>query len=154
MHITEPRRPAECPNRSALRAACLVAVLAALGGCGGGSGGASEGGTAGGSGAGSGGTSGIVCTAELRPSVLLTVVDQAGVIVPGASVSYQIDGGPRQNQTCESGAGCFVGYEAAGTFSITAEKIGYSPASGTVTVAREQCHVKTESLTLKLTATP
>lgn len=82
--------------------------------------------------------------------MLLTVVDQAGVTLPGVSVSYQVDGGPIQNQTCESGS-CFVGFEVAGTFSITAAKNGYSPASGTITVTRDVCHVHPEPLTLRLT---
>jgi hypothetical protein len=149
MHITEPRRRLECRSRSALHAACLFAVLAALGGCGGGTGGGSAGGSAGGN----GGTGGIACTAGLRASVLLTVVDQANVTLPGVSVSYQVNGGPSQNQPCESGV-CTVGYGVAGTFSITAAKIGYSPASGTVTVTQGECEVNTESLTLRLVSTP
>ena len=134
MHITEPRLRLECQSRTALHIACLFAVLAALGGCGGGSGGGSEGG--------SGETDGIVCTAEARSSVLLTVVNQANVTLTDVSVTYQVNGGTSQNQTCESGAACTIGYEVAGTFSITAAKSGYSPASDTVTVTRNECHAE------------
>ena len=99
---------------------------------------------------GGGGDDGIACTAEARTSVLLTVVDQLNVPLPGVNVTYQVNGGATQIQACETTGRCAIAFEVSGTFSIAASKAGYTPASGTVTVTRDACHVITESLTLTL----
>ena len=94
------------------------------------------------------------CTADLRTSVVLTVVDNANAPLAGATVSYQVDGGAGSSLVCDfPGATgvCGLGQEIAGAFSIVVSKAGYTSASGSVTVARDECHVITERLTLVLT---
>ena len=90
------------------------------------------------------------CTTEARTSVLLTAVDHLNAPLPGVNVLYQVNGGTVQNQACESTGTCAIAFEVSGVFSITASKVGYTPASGTVTVTRDECHVITERLTLTL----
>ena len=99
---------------------------------------------------GGGGDDGIACTAEARTSVLLTVVDQLNVPLPGVNVTYQVNGGATQSQRCEITGKCPIAFEVSGVFSIAASKAGYTPASGMVTVSRDVCHVSTESLILTL----
>lgn len=95
-----------------------------------------------------GGEDGIACTTEARPSVLLTVVDQLNAPLPNVTVSYQVNGGTAQSQVCEPTGSCSIAFEVSGVFSISASKTGYRPASGSVTVTRDVCHVNTERLTL------
>lgn len=97
---------------------------------------------------------GIACTTEARTSVLLTVVDQLNVALPGVKVIYQVNGGVAQSQLCEPTGKCAIAFETSGIFLIMASKTGYTSASGMVTVTRDVCHVITESLSLTLSAAP
>lgn len=93
---------------------------------------------------------GIVCTLEARPAVDLRVVDGAGVLLSGVTVTYRVDGGALQTLVCDTVLPCALGHELAGTYAITASKAGYAAASTTVTVGRDVCHVITERRTLTL----
>jgi hypothetical protein len=101
-----------------------------------------------------GGAEGIVCTLEARTSVLVNVVDPLGAALPGVMVVYRVDGGAAQSQACDSAGLCAVAFEVSGVFALTATKPGYAPASTTVTVTRDVCHVNTERVTLTLRLAP
>ena len=97
----------------------------------------------------------VVCTAEVRSSVVVAIVDANGVPLPGATVNWRVDGGPLQAATCIAvPAGCssfFAGQEISGEFTISAEKTGWRPATAQVTVQRDVCHVITREVVLTLT---
>jgi hypothetical protein len=93
---------------------------------------------------------GLACTAEARPSVLLTVVDPQNAPLAGVTASFQVNGGSAQSQACDANGLCALAFELAGEFSISASKAGYLPASGTLRVSRDDCHVITARLTLTL----
>lgn len=133
--------PNEAQSGPAQRAVCLalatLTLTLALAACGGGA--ADE---------------PIACTLEARPAVDLRVVDGAGLLLPGVTVNYQVDGGAVQTLVCDTVLPCALGYELAGTYAITASKAGYVPSSTTVTVGRDVCHVITERRTLTLQPAP
>lgn len=134
------KRRASCiaPWSGTARAALMAALMASLtASCGG-----------------LGEEDGIACTTEVRTSVIVHVVDQAGVPLAGATVTYRVDGGTEQAATChQTLAACTdfqAGQELSGEFGITARRAGFLPASATVTVDRDVCHVQTQQLTLTL----
>lgn len=101
----------------------------------------------------------MVCTEEARASVMVAVADGAGAPLPGALVTYRVDGGPSLVAECAdpglpAGAcALFVaGYEVAGEFTLRAEKGGFRPVEATTTVRRDAsgCHVITRQVTLAL----
>jgi hypothetical protein len=102
------------------------------------------------------GDGGTVCTAELRTSVLATVVDQFNAPLAGATATYQVDGGPTQVISCDQFwiGTCLVGYEVSGAFTIAVSRPGYTTSSASVTVDRDECHVITEYVTLVLQPVP
>jgi hypothetical protein len=65
-------------------------------------------------------------------------------------VSYRINDGEVQNAVCNTTQRCLPVYEASGKFAITISKVGYLPTSLNVTVARNACHVNTETIVAKL----
>lgn len=89
---------------------------------------------------------GIDCTPDVKPSVLVSVVDVDGSEVPGAEVTYSVDGG--SEQPCDTYGAC--GQETTGEFTITAAADGYTSASETLTVESNICHVITQDLALVL----
>ncbi|WP_396267225.1 hypothetical protein [Ideonella sp.] len=90
------------------------------------------------------------CTAEARVSVVLSIVDDLNAPVAAADVSYRVDGGAAQTLVCGASGACNIANEISGVFAVSASKSGYLPASGTVTVNRDACHVITQKLTLTL----
>jgi hypothetical protein len=99
---------------------------------------------------GGGSGDGLACTTEARPSVLLTVVDPQNAPLAGAVATFQVNGGPAQTQACDANGLCALAFELAGDFSISASRTGYLPATGTLRVSRDECHVITARLTLTL----
>lgn len=93
---------------------------------------------------------GGACTAELRTSVLVTVVDQFSAPLSGVTVTYQVNGGTTQSQAHEFNGTYGIAFEVSGLFTIAASKPGYTTSSGSVTVNRDECHVITERITLML----
>jgi len=90
------------------------------------------------------------CTADVRVSVTVQVLDSAGGDI-AAEVFYDagdVDG----EQACElmdlGGYSC--GYEVGGELLIRAQAEGFLQASESVFVESDACHVITESLTLEL----
>lgn len=96
----------------------------------------------------------LTCTAEARSSVTLSVVDRFNVPLSGVDIRFQVDRGPVRSPVagppCEPAVQCALAYEVSGVFFITASKPGYAPASASVTVGRDACHVITQPLTLTL----
>jgi hypothetical protein len=90
------------------------------------------------------------CTAEARTSVQLTIVDPVGASLSDFTVTYRVDNGAAKSMSCNIFQPCPIEFEVSGVFTITAEKAGYKPSSGTVAVTRDECHVSTERLTLTL----
>lgn len=99
-----------------------------------------------GGGGGDEGLQGVVCTTEVRPSVVLTVVDVNAAAIPSAAVSYQINGGPTQSRACPATGACSVGEEQSGRFNLSVSKAGFVTAVAEVQVARDVCHVLTEQV--------
>jgi hypothetical protein len=95
-------------------------------------------------------TDDVVCTAEVRASVMLTVVDAQNSKLPDVSVSYSIDKASPKTLICASNGECVLEHEVPGEFLITASKAGYLPASARVKVTRSVCHVNTEFVALAL----
>lgn len=97
----------------------------------------------------------IDCTTEARASVTVTVVDETGQPLPGATVSYSVDS-PALQPCIESGASgtWMCGFEQAGVFTIYAEREGYVSASDSVTVTEDQCHVETQVLEITIEPEP
>lgn len=95
-------------------------------------------------------TDDVVCTAEARASVMLTVVDAKNNKLPDVSVSYSVDKASPKMLICEPNGECVLEYEVPGEFLITASKAGYLPAASTVKVTRGACHVNTERVVLTL----
>lgn len=142
-----------------------LALVPALFACssesgGGGSGGSGMGGNgSGGNGSGGNGSGGgIACTTEARSSVTVKVVDAQGMPVTDAVVTYTVDGGASQNAECVNPLGGMgncqewvAGYEIAGNFVITATSAdGMKTATQMVTVAKDECHVISQTATLTL----
>ena len=94
----------------------------------------------------------VVCTAEARSSISLTVLDTLGLPIRTYDVAYQIDKGATQNISCNSSGACAIEYEKSGVFSMTVSKPGFNSTSLDVTVTRDACHVNTQNVTLTLKA--
>jgi hypothetical protein len=93
-----------------------------------------------------------ICTLEARTSVGVTVLDARGAPISDATVTYSVDG--EREEECVRFPflvdGRYIcGWETAGTFRITARR-GAETATATVSVSRGQCHVRSESVTLRL----
>ena len=116
------------PSLSALRSLPLfsVSLLAALSGCDAGE--------------------PIACTTQIVFSVNLTVVDEAGAPLEGASARYRVDGGAEAG--CEDlGGGLFAcGADEAGAFVITVEAPGREPKTVEAEVGSGECHVEPVAL--------
>lgn len=99
------------------------------------------------------------CTEYAAFSVTIDVVDTSGGPLPGATVTYQIDGGEVMTADCFAAgdpATCseFVTLaERTGDFSITVSKEGYQTEQRDVTVVMDEegCHVVEQQLTVPLT---
>jgi hypothetical protein len=112
-----------------------------------------------GDGSGDSGSSGdpVTCTLEARSSVQVTVVDVMGIPALDATVTFSVDGGVEEDAECVSTAaagGCeawVAGYERAGVFVIKAMSAdGTAKAEESVTVAKDECHVISQMVELKL----
>lgn len=89
----------------------------------------------------------VVCTAELRHSVRVTVIDD-GISVDDADVSYSVDGSPLTD--CDALGTLYVcGAEQSGDFIIVAAR-GDRSGSTEVEVLGDECHVTTEDVSITL----
>jgi hypothetical protein len=92
------------------------------------------------------------CTLEGYTSVVVSIADENGVKVKDADVRFSLDGGPAQ--PCELFVDTYeCGADQSGSFAITASKMGYQEAHGTVSIVKtdDGCHVITKQLVLWLT---
>lgn len=95
-----------------------------------------------------------------RSSVSITVSDNDGALLPGATVSFSVDGGDFKAATCaddsalESCSKFNAGFELAGAFVVRTEKTGYESAEQSVTVdmTADGCHVQTQALSFSLSS--
>jgi hypothetical protein len=91
---------------------------------------------------------GVDCTTDERQSVLVTVLDSNGALVPDAQVSYSVGGAPQPCDDLIGGLyGC--GRELRGDFAIEAVRGGVSAAMR-VEVSADECHVITREIELVL----
>ncbi len=96
---------------------------------------------------------GIACTTEVRPSVVLTVVDSNAVAIPSVTVTYRIGSGAWQSLVCPATGSCPVGSEQVGRFSLSVSKAGYLTGTADVQVNRGVCRVTTEQVRMVLRPT-
>lgn len=101
---------------------------------------------------------GVDCDLSAVVSVSVSVVSTDGTPVDEAVVTYTVDGGEELTADCIDGV-CFLGYELAGEFSITASYDWTSndgccwandSETQVVTVIKGECHVETQSVTIAL----
>ncbi len=92
----------------------------------------------------------VNCDLMAAASVSLTVVDEAGDVIPGATATYSDDGAAPIACDDFGQSGLVCGYEVAGDLLIRAEAPGYEAAEQTVTVLAGECHVIGEAVTLTL----
>ena len=105
---------------------------------------------------------GIVCTTELRPAIMVNVLDeatgapascgaQALITASGYSETVQNPAGPG----CVSTLLLSGAVERAGIYTVAVSKPGYRDAVlGPVAVLADICHVQTVTLTARLIALP
>lgn len=92
----------------------------------------------------------VECTDLAAVSVSLTLENQNGESVAGADVRFSADGSAEEPCT-EFDVGTYTcGYEVEGELTITIGADGYEPASISVTVGADECHVITEEVTVVL----
>jgi hypothetical protein len=93
------------------------------------------------------------CTAEIRYSVIVEVVDELGEPVEDAAVTFDEGGGVEE--PCLTADGIYrCGQEVPGQLTIRVDHPGYEPAEQTVIVHRNECHVLTEELDFALVPLP
>lgn len=103
---------------------------------------------------------GGACTTELVPSVEIAIINASGSPLPGATVTYSVEGQNELEAECidpmDALSGeCTVftaGWEITGDFIIVAEKQGFQRAEAAVTVEMDEagCHVVTQEIDLVL----
>lgn len=90
------------------------------------------------------------CTTEIRPSVNVQVLDEAGLAMD-ASVQYDIGDGPVSCDQLGDAAGYYIcGEDFAGEIEILVSAEGYQDHSETLTPESDECHVITEELEVEL----
>ena len=90
------------------------------------------------------------CSLDVRTSVLVDVRAASGEDLSSvATVTYTVDGTESEcAELFDGGFGC--GAELVGDFLLRASADGYEDAQDSVTVAADECHVITESVSLVL----
>ena len=91
------------------------------------------------------------CTASIEFSVYVTVYDEAGEVLEGASVSYSSE---EMSGDCEmdSVGGHYCGEEQSGDVTIFVSAEGYYDDEETVYILADECHVITQNLDITLSA--
>lgn len=93
----------------------------------------------------------IACTDIAVSSVTLTVEDDAGNAIVGATGSFTVDGGAAED--CEPGGQdgeVICGFEKQGAFEITVSAEGYEAQVVSLSVDADECHVIPEARTVTL----
>lgn len=95
------------------------------------------------------------CDSMAVTSVNVTLVDEAGIDITEADVSYSSDGGGTFTPCEEAIAGQWAcGWEVAGDIVVRAESVGYITAEQTVTIDEDECHVIGQDLEMTLEEAP
>ena len=96
-----------------------------------------------------------VCTDDLRAGLVVTVRDSVtGAPVSGARVVARTGATADTARSPLNGISALA-YEKAGTYEVTVEQAGYRPwTRANVQVTRDECHVRTVSLTALLQPQP
>ena len=94
----------------------------------------------------------VICTAEARASLTVTVTDTGGMVLTNYELSYTLNGEPKEEfciseleSSCSSDP-----FEIGGNFTVTASKPGYKSGTIAVTVEQGVCHVITEHVVVVL----
>jgi len=93
------------------------------------------------------------CTEIAVYSTTISLVDEAGAPIEGATLTYTVDG-EEPPLPCEelSGGDYVCGIEADGHFVISAVARGFEAGQAEVDVGADECHPIPEAVTLTLTA--
>lgn len=97
-----------------------------------------------------------VCTANAVAGVAVSTIDSQGTVLTGATITYTVDGGAQQTVSCAEQSyapgteACLIGWETPGQYEISVTLAGYQPASASVIVPHDQCHVTTQNLVIEL----
>jgi hypothetical protein len=95
----------------------------------------------------------VACTDLAAFSVSAVVVDERGIAIQGATVTYTVNGSEEAPcDAIDNGYAC--GIEQVGTIVVFARKDGFADASAQATVVQDDlgCHVVTEVVQLVLVA--
>jgi hypothetical protein len=95
----------------------------------------------------------VVCTEIAFAALTVSIQDTAGSPIDSSllEVTFTVDGGG--STPCDDvGDGWVCGWETSGDLVVTARADGYEDAEATVTIARGECHVEGQTLTLTLDA--
>lgn len=98
------------------------------------------------------GSQAAVCDDAAVPSVFGTVVDEEGNGLPGALVTYTVDGEERGDCTFNEGAAFVCGSEESGAFVLTASLQGYYEAEAKLPVYAGACHVSSGQVAIQMVA--
>lgn len=100
---------------------------------------------------------GQVCTAILKPGIVLTIVDGAtGTPIEGEATVVATEGSYSETVSLPSippaPGHAVLAFERAGTYRVEVHAVGYLPwVMSSVHVSRDDCHVETVALTSRLT---
>lgn len=96
----------------------------------------------------------VACTEIAVSSAQITLVDEAGAPVVGASVIASTDSGELDCEDWESTGVYVCGFEVSGPFLISIEAEGFEPAEVELEVGLtdDECHVVTEVETVVMVA--
>jgi len=97
----------------------------------------------------------VDCSAEIVPSVMVSVIDETGAVIDGASVSHaplSEEIGAESMDCALSGAAFYCGDDVPGVYEIMAQAEGFQVGSASVTVEMDalDCHVVTQSVDITL----
>lgn len=84
----------------------------------------------------------VVCTAVYIPAVSVQPVDEAGRPLEGVQISWRLNGGSPQTQTCLL-LPCAVD-SRGGQYELVASKAGYLSVSVSLLIASDECHAQTQ----------
>ena len=87
-----------------------------------------------------------VCTQEARAGLVITLTDEAGQPVNGATITADGDSAAFDEMN-----GIYMGlYESSGKHPLTVKKEGYQKYTGEIFLTMTDCHVITEQKTIVL----
>jgi hypothetical protein len=91
-----------------------------------------------------------MCTDDRRSSLTVSVVDEAGAPIEGATGTYSIDGGVEAN--CDEGAAGMLtcGWEVAGDMTVTVSAKYHETQTFTERIEADECHVLGEEIEVTL----